>query len=485
MKGTRSPRARKPLRRSNPDRFDVIVIGAGSAGLPLAIRAAERGARVLQLEADYRIGGTLHWSSGQISAAGTRLQHSQGIEDSPDEHFRDAQRIAHGRIDPVVLRLFVDQAAATIDWLMDLGFAPAPGTPVAGEAHEAYATRRYLWGANKGLSILDALRPSHERWVREGRIDLRLQNRMTGLLTDARGAVIGVRASTPAGELEFPGRNVVLASGGYAANPELWKKLTPAYPLCSHANPYSRGDGIVAAKELGAAVDGSEKFLCTFAGVLENPGDPRTGSLLLLSPGARKVWEIFVDRHGRRFMQEDHPSIDYRERALLRQPGTRMHIVFDHAILQNAATITLEPTASYRARFGRHPAFVKAKTLTELARKLGVPAANLRRSIREYNAAVASRVDQRQGKQFLIRPIAKPPFYAIKAQGLTVVSPAGLKVDRKLRVIGGNGRPIRNLYAAGEVLGFGRTSGDAFVGGLSLTPALTFGRLLGEELLSW
>ncbi|NBP08412.1 MAG: FAD-dependent oxidoreductase, partial [Gammaproteobacteria bacterium] len=83
MKGTRSPRARKPLRRSNPDRFDVIVIGAGSAGLPLAIRAAERGARVLQLEADYRIGGTLHWSSGQISAAGTRLQHSQGIEDSP------------------------------------------------------------------------------------------------------------------------------------------------------------------------------------------------------------------------------------------------------------------------------------------------------------------------------------------------------------------------------------------------------------------
>jgi len=184
-------------------------------------------------------------------------------------------------------------------------------------------------------------------------------------------------------------------------------------------------------------------------------------------------------------MQEDHPSIDYREQTLLRQPGTRMNIVFDHAILQNAATITLDPTAAYRARFGRHPAFVKAKTLAELARKLGMPAANLRRSVRDYNAAVAARIDSQQGKQFLIRPIEKPPFYAIKAQGLTVLSPAGLKVDRKLRVIGGNGRPIRNLYAAGEVLGFGRTSGDAFVGGLSLTPALTFGRLLGEHLLSW
>ena len=115
-------------RTADPARsFDVIVIGAGSAGLPLAIRAAERGARVLQLEADLRIGGTLHWSSGQISAAGTRLQKAQGIEDSPDEHYRDAQRIAHGKIDPVVLRLFVDHAAATIDWLMDLGFQPAPG----------------------------------------------------------------------------------------------------------------------------------------------------------------------------------------------------------------------------------------------------------------------------------------------------------------------------------------------------------------------
>jgi len=71
------------------------------------------------------------------------------------------------------------------------------------------------------------------------------------------------------------------------------------------------------------------------------------------------------------------------------------------------------------------------------------------------------------------------------AQGITVLSPAGLKVDRQLRVIGRNGRAIPNLHAAGEVLGFGRTSGDAFVGGLSLTPALTFGRILGERLLSW
>ena len=470
---------------SSEKTWDVIVIGAGSAGLPLAIRAAERGARVLQLEADYRIGGTLFWSSGQIAAAGTRLQRQHGIADSPDEHFRDAQRIASGQIDPVVLRLFVDNAAATVDWLMDLGFQPAPGTPVAGEAHEAYSTRRYLWGANKAVSILETLRPSHDRLVQAGKIDLRLQHRLVSLLQDKRGAVRGVRAQTPNGPVEFSGTNVVLACGGYLANAKLWAELTPKVPLCSYGNPYSRGDGIVAARAIGAPVDGSEKFLCTFAGVLDNPRDPRSGAFLTLSPGARKIWEIFVDGKGRRFMQEDHPSIDYRERALLRQPGTAMNIVFDHGIFQNASTMTLDTPAVYRAKFGKHPAFVKAKTIAALARKLGVPGPALRKTIKDYNQAVDAGVDKKWDKHFLIRRIERAPFYGIRAQGITVLSPAGLKVDKQLRVIGANRRPIRNLYAAGEVLGFGRTSGNAFVGGLSLTPALAFGKILGERLLEW
>ncbi|MCB2106043.1 MAG: FAD-dependent oxidoreductase [Rhodobacteraceae bacterium] len=470
------------------DVWDVIVIGAGSAGLPLAIKAAERGAKILQLEADYRVGGTLYWSSGQIAGAGTRLQKQHGIEDSPAEHYRDAQRIAHGSIDPVVLKLTTEHAGPTIDWLMDLGFAPAPGTPVAGEAHEAYSTRRYLWGTQQAVSILNVLKPVHDKLVARGKIDLRLQHRMTGLMTDTSGAVIGVRAATPSGEQEFRGKNVVLASGGYAANAKLWTQLTPKVPLCSYCNPYSRGDGLVAARKLGAVVDSGDKFLCTFAGTRDNPKDPTSGTFLLLSPGgqsSRRIWEIFVDHTGKRFMQEDHPSIDYRERSLLSRKGMAMHVVFDHGIMQNASPIMAEPSAAFRARFGRNPNFVKAKTIAELARKLGVPAANLRKTVTEYNKAVDAKVDRKWNKAFLIRRIDKAPFYAIKAMGITVVSPAGLKVDKQLRVVGKSGKPIRNLYAAGEVLGFARTSGDSFVGGLSLTPALTFGRLLGEHLLKW
>jgi fumarate reductase flavoprotein subunit len=465
------------------DIYDVICVGAGSAGLPLAIRAAQNGARVLQIEADNRIGGTLHWSSGQIAAAGTRLQKEHGVTDTPEEHFADAQHIANGQIDPVVLKLFVDNAADTIDWLMDLGFKPAAGTPVVGEAHEAYSKRRYLWGDNAALSILDVLRPVHEKLVAAGKIDLLLEHRLSSLITDDAGAVKGINVDNGNNKItQLYGSSVVLACGGYAAGVEMWNKLNPEIPLASHCNPFSLGDGIKAAQDLDAIVDGTEKFLCTFAGYLENPNDPTSAEFLALSPKSRNIWEIFVDNQGKRFMTEDHQSIDYRERALLNQPEMKMNIVFDSDILENSAPLTpLDPDV-YRAKFGYHPNFIKANTIEELAEGLGCQVSVLTTTIQNYNASVEQKKDKEFNKFFLIRKIENPPFYGIKAMGVTVLSPAGLAVDADLRVIKQGGNTIPNLYAAGEILGFGRTSGNAFVGGLSLTPALTFGKLLGERL---
>ena len=465
--------------------WDIICVGAGSTGLPLAIKAAHRGANILQIEADNRIGGTLFWSAGQIAAAGTRLQKRFGINDSPDEHYKDAQRVANNQIDPTVPRLFVDNAAETIDWLEDIGFKPADETPVAGEAHEAYSKRRYLWGDNMAVSILEALKPVHDKLVSQKKIDLRLQHRLTSLLTDKNNNVIGIKASTPDGEQEFLGKNIVLASGGYAANPDLWNEINPEISLCSHCNPYSRGDGIIAAKELGATIDGKEKFLCTFAGWLNDPKDPTSGEFLALSPKVRNIWEIFVNDNGERFMQEDHQSIDYRERSLLSQKEMRMNIVFDHSILENASPITLLDDTDYKNKFGKHPNFLKADTVNELAKKLDVPEKKLSTTIENYNSYVDNKADKEWNKFFLIRKIEDPPFYAVKAQGITVLSPAGLAVDDNLRVLKQDGAPVSNLYAAGEILGFGRTSGNAFVGGMSLTPALTFGRILGQKILSW
>lgn len=462
--------------------WDVIVVGAGSAGLPAAIRAAEGGARVLQIEADRRIGGTLHWSSGQMAAAGTRQQQAAGIEDSPGEHYDDAQRITGGTIDPELGRLAIDNAADTIDWLCDLGYQPSAGTPAPGVTHEPYTVRRYVWGDKAGISVLETLEPRHRELVSDGKIELRLGHRMTGIERDG-GRVSGVRvASEDDGDYVAHGGAVALTSGGYAANPELWSELTPSIPLRSFCNPYARGEGVTAALELGAKVDGSEHFLCTFAGYLEDPHDPLSVKFFSIAPKHRPPWEIFVDGDGARFMREDEWSIDYCERALLAQPGMRMWIVYDERIRQNAPPLTLPDDTTPEQLMGKHPRFVRADSVADLAAATGMNAETLQASIDQFNQAVAAGEDGAFGRKHLVRPIAHPPYYAVEAAGVTVCSPAGLAIDTQLRVLNEEAEPIEGLYAAGEVCGFCRFTGNAFVGGMSLTPALTLGRLLGERL---
>jgi fumarate reductase flavoprotein subunit len=245
------------------------------------------------------------------------------------------------------------------------------------------------------------------------------------------------------------------------------------------------GEGLIAAREIGARVDGEEKFLCTFAGWLEEPENPLSARFLLVAPEQRQPWEIYVDVNGRRFVREDHPSIDYLENGLLRQPGMRMFVVFDEGIFQNAPPITDLPEAEYRALFGRHPSFMRANSLDALAGRMGVDGATLRSTVEEFNRAVDAGRDERLGREFMVRRIERPPFYALGAGGITLLSPAGVAVNEKLQVVGQDGSPIPNLYAAGEVIGFTRLSGKGFAGGMSLTPALTFGRLLGQKLVDW
>ena len=464
--------------------WDVIIVGAGSSGIPAAIFAAQRGASVLQVEADNRIGGTLHWSSGQMAAAGTSIQAKLGIEDSPQAHYDDVQRITNNSMDPVLGKLAIDNAADTIEWLFDLGFELAPGSPEAGVVHEPYTVRRYYWGNNEGISVLDALRPSYEKLVEENKITLQMNTKMTSLIV-ANDEVTGIEAMQDGTSVNFLGKNVVLTSGGYAANDELWQKFNPDQPLCSFCNPYSRGDGLVAAREHGARVDGQEKFLCTFAGWREDENDPLSGQFYNLAPNQRRAWEIYVNLQGERFMREDHPSIDYHENSLLEQVGMKMFIVCDSGILQNAPPITYLPEDEFKAKFGTHNNFYKADTIRELADQTGMNADALKKTIEQYNQSVRTGKDTAFGREFMLREIKDGPYYAMGAQGITVCSPAGIAADAQLRVLREDGSVIENLYAAGEVLGFTRLTGKGFAGGMSLTPALTLGRLLGQKLLSW
>ena len=463
--------------------YDLVIVGAGTAGLPAAIFAAQRGAKVILLEAAGQIGGTLHLSTGQMSAAGTRLQRAKGIKDTPDMHYDDVMRISRGTADPVLTRLAVDAAAETFDWLMDRGFAPLDEHPILGLGHEPYSERRYYWGAEGGRTILATLRRDFDPLVTSGKVDLLLQTPVTALLTNDAGAIEGVRIQSADRERIVRGRHVLLTCGGYASNTEMFERLSGYRDYADTAYPYSMGAGLELGISVGGFLRGRENYLCNFGSILTDSGFP--GKFLgrfTVVPQRRQPWEVFVNAYGERFIREDEPSFDKREHALLKQPDIRYWIVFDEQIFATAPPgVGGWSREQMREAFGVHSWFQKADSLQALAEASGIDPQGLARTIEAYNAGVSSGTDP-WGREHKPLPILKPPFYAIRHQGHSTTSTVGLAVDGALRVIRPGGQPITNLYAAGELLGAGQTQGKSFVGGMMITPALSFGRLLGQTL---
>jgi fumarate reductase flavoprotein subunit len=467
-------------------RFDVIVVGGGSAGLPAAIFAAERGASVLVVDHAPRLGGTLWVATGQMSAAGTRLQHERGIVDTADAHFDDVMRISRGTAHRGLVRLAVDNAAETFDWLIDRGFAPLPDHPVVGFGHEPYREKRYYWGAEGGISVKDVLVPIVEGHVAEGAITLRLEHEVVEILTDASSAVTGVVATDGNGNRhEFHGRNVVLSSGGYAANIEMFAELNGYPQYNAGPYPFSRGAGHRLGQSVGGTLRGFENVFNNFGALFNSDQFPaRALATVETFPERREPWEIYVNALGQRFVREDIRSVDAREMALLHQPDRRYWIVFDQKILDNAPPIivgwTREDITKAFAEAG--PAFITGATIAALAEKAGIEAGGLDRSIAGFNYGIQTGNDF-LGRNHAPEPIGSGPFYAIRMQGSSISGAVGLAVDDDLHVIREDGSIIPNLYAAGELLGSGQTMGKAACGGMMVTPALTFGRLLGQRIL--
>lgn len=461
---------------------DVLVLGAGAAGMPAAIFAAQQGARVVLIEAAERIGGTFHLSSGQMSAAGTRIQAEKGIVDSPEEHFRDAMRINKGTGNPNIIRLAIDNAADTLHWLLDSGLEVLPEHPIVHFGHEPYSTPRTYWGAEEGRSVLKVLAPQVEKAVTEGKIDLRLNTKVVEFKRNDDGSICARLQSNSINYL-VNAKSIIIATGGFSANPELFQKLSAGKKLYGGGNPQSQGEGLLAAQELGAAIVNDDVFLPTFAAVSDETAHGGYTFVTQTYPQYRQPWEVYVDTNGNRFVCEDDPSVDNRERALLEIPDMRFWMIFDEHVRNEAPNIfTMNDWSQMAQKFNKNPAFRSAGNLDDLAALIGVDPANLKKSIKDYNDALASGSPDPLGRTHRPVPIETGPFYAIEHVGWSIVSFAGLSVDNDLRVVDQNGNPIPGLYAAGEVLGMGATSGGAFVGGMSVTPAMTLGRLLGARL---
>lgn len=466
-------------------RCEIVVVGGGTAGMACAIAAGEAGAQVVVVEKTDDVGGTLYLSSGQLSGAGSRRQRARGIEDSPDRHFEDVMRLSRGTADPVVVRKAVQEAPQTIDWLEELGFEFDPSTPVLYYGHEPYSVARTYWGPEGGRSILKAIRPAFDEQVNAGRVKLLLGHRATELLCKD-GQVVGVRAEEARGHVEVRGSSTVLTTGGYGANHEFFAAHTPqAVRLISACRRSSTGDGIIMALAVGARLWGTEHHLPTVAGIEPQPGSGYTGEppqFANLNPNVWPARAIHVNERGERFLAEDDRSPDRRERALLKQPGQRVWVVFDDASLADGRSFHRDLSADQVRKLADYGIYAfRGRDVPALARRAGIDPDGLERTAQAWNAAVQSGHDP-LGVRQPGPPLDTPPYYAFLLNAVVVSTFGGLAVDEHLRVLDESGRTIPGLYAAGEALGTSATNGDSFCGGMLATPALSFGRILGRTL---
>lgn len=465
--------------------FDMIVIGGGTAGIPAAIFAADRGARVVVIEKAPTVGGTLFVSGGMIAGANTVFQKAKGIEDSPDAHYEDVMRINDHTSDPVLTRLWADNGGAAINWLAENGFTIGDDQPVTGTMYDPYSVPRYQWGPENGASILQVMTPLLERHVQEGRVAILTEAGAVDLIKDARGVVTGVVTEDSKGKRsDIRGLNVVIASGGCAANPIMFQNLHGVPLYRNVAWPFSQGAGLSLGLGAGGYLRGADNYVGYFGSIATDdriPSPPAAN--MSIDPKSRAPWEIFVNAHGDRFVQEDHPSVNSRDRTMDLQPGHRFWAIFDQRILDDAPPlIPAWSREKFLDAFNKHPMFTRAASLGELGVITGIDPAGLAGSIRAYNAAIKKKVPDAFNRSHRPLPVSRPPFYAIRSQAWTLKSYAGLAVNEDLQVITKEGEPVGNLYAAGEVLG-AATSGRSHTSGASVTPALTFGRLLGQKIV--
>lgn len=465
--------------------FDLVVVGGGTAGMPCALAAVEGGASVLLIDKADHLGGTLTISGGHMSAAGTALQQRHGItNDSIDQHYDDVVRISEDTARHDIARKAVELAPEMMDWLDREGFAWHPSAPRIVYGHEPYGIPRTAYGVDEGRTMLDFLASRIQARQANGEMDVWLSSPMQSLITSDAGHVTGVVVERNGTPVSVSARSVVLATGGFGANPELFAELE-GVPLVSAAVETSTGDGLLAARSIGAGIAGVGTYLPTFGGMPapDNPQRVQWVDRPHLAATERMPYEIYVDAYGKRFIAEDDESIDRKERALTNVENMTFFMVFDdHAVSVSAPMVIGWTAEKMRERANTRDGVYAADSVEELAAKAGIEAAGLADTIASYNASVAAGGGDSLGRTFLPAPIAVGPFYALRNHGITLLTFAGVDVDSDLRVRRSDGSVIEGLYGLGELLGSGAYMGNSFCSGMLVGPCISFGRWLGTEL---
>jgi fumarate reductase flavoprotein subunit len=476
--GLASPAALAAAQGAGRGGADLVIIGAGLAGLAAAITSADAGASVIVVDKHYKIGGSAMGAGGSFSAAGSRLQREKKIDDSPARHFEDANRIGKGKADPALLRLYTEQAAPTQEWLESLGVEFNPAGPRMAPEHELYTTARTCDAKGGGPGYIAALGRQLDARVKAGRVALLAETEARRLVTSG-GRVTGVAVADDLGRARIiAGGAVVLACGGYGSNAAMVRRYNPSLANALRiTSKYATGDGLRMAEAAGAKLVNMDLLPPYFAGVENPPGSRRTLMISLISgivPNFKG--DIWISRLGTRFMNEDSPSPDERERALRGIPDAAVFAIFDDAQLK----ANKPPLFAFDDHLKAGHTVKRSNAIGDLALQIGVPPGQLLKTIATYNGYVDAGRDADFGRKDLVK-IQVPPFYAIVASGVIFMTMGGVRTNARLQALDAAGQAIRGLYAAGEVQGAAQWMGDGLMSGAGNGAALVFGRLAAQD----
>jgi tricarballylate dehydrogenase len=484
-------------------RYDLIVVGAGNAALCAALAAAESGAKVVVLE---RAPEALSGGNSRFTAGAMRIAY-RGVEDlralmpdlaeaevartdfgayGEDQFFDDMLRVTRWRCDADLATILVERSFAAVEWLRGNGvrFQPSYGRQafqVEGRFKFWGGLAIEAWGGGPGLIAAETAA------ARRAGIEIRYHCRATELLYDG-ARVLGVRVRDAGRRAEIRGRGVVLAAGGFEADPEMRTRyLGPGWELAKvRGSRFNTGDGIKMALAIGAAPYGNWSG-CHAVGWDFNA--PEFGDLAV-GDGFQKhsyPFGIMVNAAGRRFVDEgaDFRNYTYASygRVILEQPDAFAWQIFDRKVAHLLRD-------EYRIR---EVTRVKADSLEELADRLeGVDRAGFLAEVAAYNAAVRTDVrfdpnvkDGRRTEGLPVpksnwaNPIDQPPFEAYRVTCGITFTFGGLRIDRQAQVLDSDLEPIPGLYAAGELVG--GLFYFNYPGGTGLTAGAVFGRLAGSS----
>ena len=491
---------------------DLIIVGAGGAGLSAAVTAKDLGVKnVLVLEKMPVIGGNTLRCASAFNAADPDRQKAlpmtetlkeavvKAINEKPvsEEHAKlmadvkakyeaylksgsktlfdcpewHALQTYNGgdKVGQIpLIRQYSNNVLDTLHWMQSKG---SPVMDRVSQGAGALWQRTHQLDAPAGLGLID---PLYQAAVKQG-VNFKLGMRVQDLILNDKGRVIGVTATDKVGnKYEFTSKDgVILATGGYSQNKEMRQKSAPhlTSEMVSTNQPGATGDGIIIATRHGADTTGMN-YVQVYP--LATPG---TGAL---QGRARKMSGlddvIDVNKNGERFVKEDARRDEFVA-AIKKQPGGVVYDINDSSIVKplNSFNEDVETLVS----IGR---IYKADSLADLAKQLGMPADKLEATVAEFNKMVEAKKDPKYGRKLFDRPIVKPPFYATPRAPSIHHTMGGLQISTNAQVLDKNGKPIPGLYAAGEVTG--GIHGSNRLGGNATADVLTFGRIAAKSAVA-